>query len=79
MFIEPPQKYGKAKRRGRTAKFSGSAQRHLLREDKKGEKSANQLCSDLKFPIGIKEVQQILKEISTFNFKKMKTATKLTG
>lgn len=75
--VSIPQTYGKAKRSGRPPKLSATDRRHILREARKGKNNQAAL-SDLNLPIGKTKVREILKEMSTLKFKKIKTALPLT-
>jgi len=69
-FLRDPQEYERKKHQGRQAKMSAAAHRRLLREASHGEKSARKLRDDLQLSVGVKRVQQLLKDTSHLSFEK---------
>lgn len=59
LFNNIPERYTEATRSGRSTKLSPTEKRLLLREARKVDKSAGQLCSKLDLPITKKRVHQI--------------------
>ena len=77
-YLKSPASYGKRKPTGRPPKVDERAKRLILREAKKGKKSAAEIKADLKVPVTVRQVKRIISSCPDLAYKKAVHTPELT-